>query len=330
MRPVIIAVDAMGGDHAPGVVVEGAVQAAAKTEVGVALVGPERLLQETLARHSGAGVDAISIVNAPDVVLMADSPLASLRRKPQSSIRVAADLVASGRASAVFSAGHSGATVLVAHTAFGALPGVDRAALAVTVPTLGGAAVLLDVGANLTCRAEHLVQFAAMGAAYAGVSLSVERPRVGLLSIGEEAEKGNDLIRDAHAKLKQSDLNFVGNIEARDLFTGRADVVVCDGFTGNVALKVGEGLVDALEQMIREELGAALVSEIGGLLTRRAFQRFRERVDYAEHGAGLLLGVGRVTLVGHGRSSARAVENGIRMAARLVNGNVIERVTSLL
>ena len=320
----------MGGDHAPGVVVEGAVQAAANTEVSVALVGPERLLQETLARHSGPGVDAISIVAAPEVVAMADSPLASLRRKPQSSIRVAAELVASGRASALFSAGHSGATVLVAHAAFGALPGVDRAALAVTVPTLAGAAVLLDVGATLTCRAEHLVQFAAMGAAYAGVSLAVERPRVGLLSIGEEAEKGNDLIREAHARLRESRLNFVGNIEAHDLFTGRADVVVCDGFTGNVALKVGEGLVDALEQMIREELGAALVSQIGGLLTRRAFQRFRQRVDYAEHGAGLLLGVARVTLVGHGRSSARAVENGIRMAARLVNGNVIDRVTSLL
>jgi glycerol-3-phosphate acyltransferase PlsX len=243
---------------------------------------------------------------------------------------VAVDLVTSGEAAAVFSAGHSGATVLLAHSAFGSLPGVDRPALAVTVPTLSGAAVLLDVGANLQCRPEHLVQFASMGAAFASALLATERPRVGLLSIGEEAEKGNELIREAHARLKEGRLNFIGNVEARELFSGRADVVVCDGFTGNVALKVGEGLVEALEQMLREELSESVVSEIGALFGRRAFERFRRRVDYAEHGAAVLLGVSRLALIGHGRSSARAVENGIAMAARLVEGRVMDGVVAAL
>jgi glycerol-3-phosphate acyltransferase PlsX len=198
------------------------------------------------------------------------------------------------------------------------------------MPTLAGAAILLDAGASLECRPDHLVQFATMGSAYAAASLMVERPRVALLSIGEEAEKGNDLIRETHARLRKTGLNFIGNIEARELFTGRADVIVCDGFTGNVALKVGEVLVEAATEMLREELGGALVSQIGALLSRRAFERFRQRVDYAEYGAGLLLGVRGLTLVGHGRSSARAIESGIAMAVRLVDGRVVERVTDAL
>jgi len=327
---IVIAVDAMGADRAPGVVVDGAVQAVKRLDARVSLVGPEAVLREELSRHDRTALQQISIVDAPDVVAMADSPLATLRRKPRSSIRVAAELVASGEAHALFSAGHSGATFLVAHSVFGLLPEVHRPALAVTVPTLDGAAVLLDAGANVECRPEHLVQFASMGAAYASVELSIERPRIGLLSIGEEADKGNDLIREAHARLKASSPDFIGNVDARELFTGRADVVVCDGFTGNVTLKVGEGLVEALEEMLREELGNALVSQIGALLTHRAFKRFRQRVDYAESGAGLLLGVNGVALIGHGRSSARAVESGIAMAARLVNGRVIERVGGLL
>ena len=326
----VIAVDAMGGDRAPGAAVEGAVLAAARTGVGVVLVGPEAILDAELARHDAAARAMVRILDAPDVVAMHESPLPALRRKRRSSIRVATDVVAAGEAAAVFSAGHSGATVLAAHAAFGVIPGVDRPALAVTVPTSSGAAVLLDAGANLECRPDHLVQFATMGAAYATASLNVERPRVGLLSVGEEAEKGNDLIREAHARLRTADLNFIGNLEARELFTGRADVIVCDGFTGNVALKVGEGLVEAATEMLREELGGALVSQIGALLSRRAFERFRQRVDYAEYGAGLLLGVRGLTLVGHGRSSARAVESGIAMAVRLVEGRVVERVSTAL
>jgi glycerol-3-phosphate acyltransferase PlsX len=326
----VIAVDAMGGDRAPAAAVEGAVQAVQRLDINVVLVGPEALIGAELARHDSASRHGIRICDAPDVVAMHESPLVALRRKRRSSIRVAADVVASGEAVAVFSAGHSGATVLAAHAAFGNVPGVDRPALAVTMPTLEGAAVLLDAGANLECRADHLLQFALMGSAYASVALSLDRPRVGLLSVGEEAEKGNDLIREAHVLLQKAELNFIGNIEARDLFSGKAAVIVCDGFTGNVALKVGEGLVEAATEMLREELGAALVSQIGALLTRRAFERFRQRVDYAEYGAGLLLGVQGLTLVGHGRSSARAVESGIVLAARLAEGRVVARVGDVM
>jgi glycerol-3-phosphate acyltransferase PlsX len=326
----VIAVDAMGGDRAPAAVVEGALAAVRRIEVAVTLVGPAERLAAELARHDVSTPDRVSIVDAPDVVAMHESPVAALRRKPRASIRVAAGLVADGRASALFTAGHSGAAFLAARVAFGMLPGIDRPALAVTVPTHTGAAVLLDAGANLECRPEHLVQFGLMGAAYAEVALHRERPRVGLLSIGEEAGKGINLIRDAHARLVETPLDFIGNLEARDLFTGRADVVVCDGFTGNIALKVGEGLIEAAEAMLREELGAALVSQIGALFVRRAFRRVRQRVDYAEYGAAPLVGVDGLALVGHGRSSPRAVENGITLAARLAGAGLVERLRGAL
>jgi glycerol-3-phosphate acyltransferase PlsX len=239
--------------------------------------------------------------------------------------------VAAGEADAFFSAGHSGAACLAAHAAFGLLPQVDRPALAVTVPTLTGVAVLLDAGANLDCRPSHLVQFARMGAAYAPVAMALAtRPRVGLLSIGEEAGKGNDLTREAHLLLRDAAIEYIGNIDAREMFTGRADVIVCDGFTGNVALKVGEGVVEAIEQMLREELDAALVSQIGALLSRRAFARFRQRVDYAEYGAAPLLGLRQLALVGHGRSSPRAVASGIAMAAQLAHAGVVPHLASAL
>ncbi len=326
MSRTVIAVDAMGGDRAPDAVIEGALQAARSLDVDVALAGPASLLRDHLTRHGAAGEAGVSIIDAPDVVGMDEPALAAFRRKPRSSIRVAADLVESGEAHALFSAGHSGVAFLTAHSTFGVLPGVDRPALAVTMPTETGAAVLLDAGANVECRAEHLVQFGLMGAAYATIVLQVDQPRVGLLSIGEEAGKGTDLIRDAHAKLRAAPLNFIGNLEARDLFTGRADVVVCDGFTGNIALKVGEGLAESLEHMLREELGGALVSQIGALLTRRAFARLRQRVDASEYGAAPLLGVRQLTLVGHGRSSPRAVESAIGTAVRLLEARVVGRL----
>jgi glycerol-3-phosphate acyltransferase PlsX len=327
---MIIAVDAMGGDRAPAAVVEGAVQAARGRGVEIVLAGQERLVAAELARHDTSQL-SIRVVDAPDVIAMHEAPLAALRRKPRSSVRVAADLVASRQANAFFSAGHSGATCLAAHAAFGLLPSVDRPALAVTVPTVKGVAVLLDAGANLDCRPAHLVQFAAMGAAYAPVALSLSAPpRVGLLSIGEEAGKGNDLTREAHHLLRGAAIDYIGNIDAREMFTGRADVIVCDGFTGNVALKVGEGVVEAIEQMLREELDAAVVSQIGALLTRRAFARFRQRVDYEEYGAAPLLGVRELALIGHGRSSPRAVESGIGLAAHLAQTGVVPHLAAAL
>ena len=261
---------------------------------------------------------------------MDESPLQAHRRKPGSSVRVAAAAVARGEAGALFSAGHTGATFLAARAAFGILPGVDRPALAVTVPTRAGAALLLDAGANIDCLPEHLCQFGVMGAAYAHVALHIDRPRVGLLSIGEEAGKGNDLIREAHALLSRAPIEFLGNLEAREFFSGRADVIVCDGFTGNIALKVGEGLAELAQEMVREELGAELVSQIGGLLTRRAFARFRQRVDYAERGGAPLLGLAGLAVVGHGRSSPQAVESGIAMAARLAEQQVVSRLAEAM
>ena len=309
-----IAVDAMGGDHAPAAVVRGAIAAVRQGHLRLVLVGPAETLAAELRREGGAPADALSILNAADVVAMDESPLTALRRKPEASVRVAADLVARGEADALFSAGHTGATLLAAHAAFGMLSGVERPALAVTLPTRTGAAVLLDAGANPDCRPHHLVQFALMGSAYARVALGVARPRVALLSTGEEAGKGNDLIRQAHAELTGAGVAFIGNIEAQALFSGDADVIVCDGFTGNIALKVSEGLVALIHAM----LGAD------------AFGRSLARLDYAEAGGAPLLGVGEVTVVGHGRSSPRAIESGILLAARLADEHVVERLSEAL
>ena len=234
--------------------------------------------------------------------------------------------MARGEAAALFSAGHTGATVMAAHGAFGMLPGVDRPALAATIPTRRRPAVLLDVGASVECRPPHLLQFAVMGSVYARVAFGIETPRVGLLSIGEEATKGNELTREAHRLLKASPLAFIGNIEARDVYSGEADVIVCDGFTGNVALKISEGLVDVVEDLLSEELSSTITMRVGSLLTRRALRRFRRRVDYSEYGGAPLLGVAGVAIVGHGRSSAKAVRNAVAMAYRFAAGRFIERV----
>jgi phosphate acyltransferase len=322
-----IAVDAMGGDYAPRHVVDGALAAARHFDLGVALVGPSALLEAELLRHPDADRDRTRIVEAADVITMGESPAAALRRKPGASIRIAADLVARGEAAALFSAGHTGATVMAAHGAFGMLPGVDRPALAATLPTRGTRpAVLLDVGASVECRPHHLLQFAAMGSVYARVAFGIEAPRVGLLSIGEEATKGNELTRDAHRLLKDAPLAFVGNLEARRVFHGDADVIVCDGFTGNVALKISEGLVEIVEALLGDELSTTMTARVGSSLTRRTLRHFRRRVDYSEYGGAPLLGVAGVTIVGHGRSSPKAVRNAVAMAYRFASEHVIQRV----
>ena len=321
-----IAIDAAGGDFAPRHVVEGALVAARHLGFGVTLVGESARLDDEVARLDIGGVD-VRIVDAPDVIGMEESPAASLRKKPGASVRRAAEVVARGEAAAFFSAGNTGATLLAAHAAFGLLPGVDRPALAATIPTLGQGAVLLDVGANVECRAAHLVQFAAMGHVYASVSLGVDSPRVGLLSIGEEASKGNELTRDAHRLLRESELDFIGNVEARAVYTGQADVIVCDGFTGNIALKTSEGLVEVVEELLREELSRTFTTRVGLLLSRRAFRRFRRRVDYSESGGAPLLGVAGLCVVGHGRSSTKAVRNAVAMAYRFAREGFVEKIS---
>jgi glycerol-3-phosphate acyltransferase PlsX len=321
-----IAVDAMGGDFAPRHVVDGALAAARHFDLGVALVGSPEAIEAEVARHGDVDRGRVRVVEAPDVVAMTEAPAAALRRKPRASIAVAAGTVARGETAALFSAGHTGATVMAAHNAFGMLPGVDRPALAVTIPTLGRRAILLDAGATVECRPHHLLQFAVMGSVYAHVSLGLPAPRVGLLSIGEEETKGNELTREAHRLLKASSLGFIGNVEARDVYSGGADVIVCDGFTGNVALKISEGLVDVVEALLREELSSTLATRLGSLLTRRALRHFRRRVDYSEYGGAPLLGVAGVAVVGHGRSSAVAVRNAIAMAYGFASDGFIGRI----
>jgi len=321
-----IAIDAMGGDVAPRLVVDGALAAARHVRCGLLLVGRRDEVARELERHGDLDGLDLQIVDAPDVIGMAEAPAATLRRKPRASIRVAADLVASGEAAALFSAGNTGATVVAAHAALGMLPAVDRPALATTIPTRRQPAVLLDVGATVECRPKHLVQFAVMGSVFAKVALGIDRPRVGLLSIGEEETKGNDLTREAHRLIKAASLHFVGNVEARDAYSGAVDVIVCDGFTGNVVLKVSEGLVEAIEAMLREELSSTFWRRVGYLLSRRAFQRFRTRVDYSEYGGAPLIGVAGLCIVGHGRSSAKAVRNAVALAVRFAEAGFVDRV----
>ena len=316
----------MGGDHAPAHPVDGAIAAARAHGLGIDLIGRESAIRAELDRHPDMGDLDVRIIDAPDVIEMSESPAKALRRKPRASIRVAAEHVACGNAVAMFSAGHTGASVVAAHAVFGMMPGADRPALAPTVPTRTGSAVLLDAGATVECKPLHLRQFASMGAVYARVGLGIESPRIGLLSIGEEETKGNELTREAHQLLKASTLNFVGNVEARGIFAGEADVVVCDGFTGNVALKLSEGLVEMVEDLLGEELQSTFSAQMGYLLSRRAFRRFRRRVDYSEFGGAPLLGVNGLCIVGHGRSSVKAVRNAVAMASRMNENGMMGRL----
>ena len=320
----------MGGDFGPRPIVDGALTAARHFDLGVTLVGQPDALASEVARHPDVSPARVRIVPAGDAVRMSDdAPTAALRRNPNASIRVAAGLVARREASALFSAGHTGATVMAAHAAFGMLPGVDRPALAATIPTRRHPAVLLDVGASVECRPQHLLQFAVMGSVYARVLFGIEAPRVGLLSIGEEATKGNELTREAHRLLKSAPLAFIGNVEARDVYRGTADVIVADGFTGNIALKISEGLVETMETLLGEELSSTVTLRVGSLLTRRALRRFKRRVDYSEYGGAPLLGVAGIAIVGHGRSSAKAVRNAIAMAYRFAAQRFVEQLSAV-
>ena len=313
----------MGGDEAPTSVIDGALVAARHLQVGLLLVGGRDAIERELSRHPGASWLDIDIADTPDRIDMEEPAAAALRRKPRASIRVAADAVAAGQADALFSAGHTGAAVMAAHAAFGRLPGVDRPALATIIPTRARPAVLLDSGATVECRPQHLVQFAIMGSAYARVALECTTPRVALLSVGAEESKGNELTREAHQLLKSAPVRFVGNVEGPAVFAGDADVIVCDGFTGNVTLKVSEGLVETVESLLHDELSATFGTRVGYLLSRQAYRRFRKRLDYSEYGGAPLVGLNGLCIVGHGRSSAKAVRNAVAMAARGVSEGLV-------
>jgi glycerol-3-phosphate acyltransferase PlsX len=324
---VTIAVDAMGGDHAPRTEVEGAIRAAKSLDVKVILVGREDALRDELGRHDGARSLPIQIVHASERVTMEDSAAKAVRGKRDSSIRVACRLVRDGFAEGLVSAGNTGAVMVTAKLVQGMLPGVDRPALASAFPTLTGRpAVMVDVGANVDCTDRMLGQFAVMGEIYSRVIFHVENPRVGLLSIGEEDVKGNELTRRAHALLKTLPLNFIGNVEGGELYSGHTDVLVCDGFIGNVALKVSEGLVDVIKQMLQESLEATIAGKIGYVLSKAAYAAFKKRVDYSEYGGAPLLGVRGVCIICHGRSNANAIKNAIRVAAEFSSGQINNRI----
>jgi len=317
-----IAVDAMGGDNAPHAVVAGAVEAAAEYGISIILVGIEQIVQKELDKHPQARTLPLEIRNATEVVDMLDSPATVFRRKKNSSIRVANDLVKSGEAVAVVSAGHSGAAMTTSLFVLGPIEGVERPAIATFMPSIKGTSIVLDMGANVDCKPNHLLQFAVMGDVYAKYLLKIPNPRVGLLSIGEEETKGNELTKEAFKLLTETSLNFIGNVEGRDVMSGNADVIVCDGFVGNVVLKVSESVVEAIGLYIREGIGKSLLRKLGYLLMRPAFDSLKRRVDYAEYGGAPLVGINGISIIGHGRSSARAIKNAIRVAAELAKSEV--------
>jgi glycerol-3-phosphate acyltransferase PlsX len=324
---VTIAIDAMGGDTAPKAEVEGAVRATRSMPVSVALVGNEDVVRRELSQYEGWKSLPITVHHASEVITMDDSPSKVLRTKKDSSIRVASRLVREGLAHGVVSAGNTGAVMATAKLVQGMLPGVERPALASAFPTLKGTpAVMVDVGANVDSSPRMLAQFAIMGEIYSRLIFRTDRPRVGILSIGEEEHKGNDLTRGATPLLKGLPLNFIGNVEGRDLYSGLVDVVVCDGFIGNVALKVSEGLVDVIKHMLQESLKATITSQIGYVLSRAAFADFKKRVDYSEYGGAPLLGVKGVCIICHGRSNSNAIKNAVRVAAEFAAGKVNERI----
>jgi glycerol-3-phosphate acyltransferase PlsX len=323
---VRVALDAMGGDRGPEVNVEGAVAAARECGAAVILVGVEEEVQRHIRKQDVSGLP-LSLRHAPEVVDMGENPMTALRRKKQSSIRVGLGLVQNGEADAFVSAGNTGVAMATALLVLGPLPGVERPAIAVVMPTLTGKAVLLDVGANVDCKARHLVQFAIMGNVYARDVLGLPRPRVGLLSIGEEESKGNELTRETFKELEdEASLNFIGNVEGRDIFNGNTDVIVCDGFTGNVALKISESVAETLFHLLREELVRDLRGRAGSLLLVPAFRRFKRRIDPAEYGGAPLLGVNGVCVISHGRSTGKAIKNAIRVAGECVTNKVIPHI----
>jgi len=322
---VRIAVDAMGGDHAPHVNVDGAVAAAREFGIATLLVGRAAELEKLLSESGYRGPE-IEIVDAPEVVAMDEPATAAVRKKRNSSIRIAANCVRDGRAQGLVSAGHTGAAMVCAKMVVGMIEGVDRPALATVLPNLTGHSLLLDVGANPDAKISHFREFAVMGSIYAELVFGKEGPSIGLMSIGEEDSKGTDKTKEAFKTLKETGLNFIGNVEGRDVFNGAVDVIVTDGFTGNVILKVSEALAEMIESTLREEIKRTLQASVGFLLSRPAFRRFKKRLDYSEYGGAPLLGVKGCVIICHGRSSAKAVKNAIKFASEFSRQNLAEKI----
>lgn len=324
-----IVVDAMGGDNAPGVVVDGVIEAAKNHKEEILLVGNEPSINYELKKHKNTDNLPIKIIHCEDVITMADEPVNAFRKKPNSSIAKGIKLVAEGFADGFFSAGNSGAINATALITLKRIEGVSRPAIATVFPTLTKPCVIVDVGANVDSKPKNLLQFAVMGAVYSKNLLEIENPKIGLLSIGEEPSKGNELILTTYKLLEKTKLNFIGNIEGKDINKGNVDVIVCDGFIGNIVLKFGEGVSEFLVQLIKDEMKKNPVRIMtAALILRSVFKHIKKKIDYDEYGGAPLLGVNGVCIIGHGSSNAKAIKNGIRVCIESVKNNIIENIKS--
>ena len=320
-----IAVDAMGGDYAPHEIIKGVIAAVDEYNVEIILVGNEQQIKKELNKYT-IKEDRITIVDASDVVEMGEAPVTAIRKKPNSSIMVATDLVKNKKAEAIISAGNTGAAMAAAKLRLRSIKGIERPAIAAVLPTETGHTLLLDVGANVDCKPKHLLHFALMGSIYVQEIWGIKSPRIGLLNIGEEEGKGNDLSNLSYEILKLSNLNFVGNIEGRDITRGKADVIVCDGFVGNVVLKFGEGLAGSIFHLIKAGIGNSFLAKIGSFLMASVFKNLKKTTDYTEYGGAPLLGVNGVAIISHGSSKEKAIKNAIRVAKESIENRIVERI----
>jgi len=331
MGIVKIAVDAMGGDHAPGVVIEGVVdyirENSRDENYRIILVGKEKEIHKELKKYRNFRSDRLEIVDALEEISMKEHFLSYWRKREETSIKKAIDLVKNEKAMAMVSAGNTGAVMALAKTVLGSMKNIDRPALAIMLPTLKGNSLLVDVGANTDSKPHNLVEFAMMGKVYLENIFGIHNPRIALMNIGEEEAKGNELTKTTHNLLKQLDINFIGNVEGRDVYIGEADLIVTDGFTGNVTLKVSEGVVDVMLSMLKREIMSNVFSKIGFFFLKHSLKRIKKKLDYAEYGGALLLGVNGIVIIGHGSSNAKAIKNAISLSYRFVSEKVLDKIS---
>lgn len=323
-----IAIDAMGGDAAPGVVIKGAVDYLKDyKDISLVLVGKEKEIRKEFKKSNIDFPENIEIINAREAILMRENFFSYWKRRERTSIKKAIDLVKQKRVQAMVSAGNSGAVMAIAKTVLGTMKRIERPALALMIPTLKGNSLLVDVGANIDSKPKNLVQFALMGKVYLENVIGIKKPRIALMSIGEEEVKGNELTKVTYNLLKSLDINFIGNVEGRDVYFGKADLIVTDGFTGNVTLKVAEGVVDVVQSMLRKEIMSNVLSKIGFFFLKSSLKRVWKKMDYAEYGGALLLGVNGIVIIGHGRSSRKAIKNAIHLSKKFITENVLEKIS---
>ena len=321
----------MGGDHAPGIVIEGVVDYIRENShdenYKIILVGKEKEIHKELKKYKNFRSDRLEIVDALEEISMKEHFLSYWRKREETSIKKAIDLVKNEQAKAMVSAGNTGAVMALAKTVLGSMKNIDRPALAIMLPTLKGSSLLVDVGANTESKPHNLVEFALMGKIYLENIFGIKNPRIGLMNIGEEEVKGNELTKTTHNLLKQLDINFIGNVEGRDVYIGEADLIVTDGFTGNVALKVSEGVVEAMLSMLKREIMSNVFSKIGFFFLKTSLKRIKKKLDYSEYGGALLLGVNGIVIIGHGGSNAKAIKNAISMSYKFVTEKVLEKIS---